>query len=381
MSFKQLKYKLLLNLKNIPGPSIGRRFVLFESDDHGSIRMPSNEAYAAMLQEGISIEKSRYHLYDTMEEMEDLSSLFEVLSSVKDSNGNNAVFSPFVNVANPDFEKIKQSGYQKYFYEPFTETLLRYGRGQKTFGVWKQGMENGIFIPEFHGREHICVPLWMEKLREGNGQLIKAFDYGFVSVSNLEGLASIAQEFRPSFYFNDIAQKTFLKHSITEGVALFKDIFGYLPSSFMPANSLFHPEFEQTVLNSGVNFLNVGHKNPQASNGGSIHYETFTFRQQVKKNRLNYYIRNCAFEPNDESYRSINGTLDQISAAFSWNKAAIISTHRVNFTGGLQKSNREKGLIELKYLLKEILKKWPNVEFISTRDYLTKYLLPTAKAN
>ena len=75
---------------------------------------------------------SRYNLLDTLEDKDDLEQLFETLHSVKDSKGKPAVMTPFVNVANPDFEKIKAAEYQQYFYEPFTTTLKKYNRHPNT---------------------------------------------------------------------------------------------------------------------------------------------------------------------------------------------------------------------------------------------------------
>ncbi|MBL0356318.1 MAG: hypothetical protein IPP72_05260 [Chitinophagaceae bacterium] len=138
----------------------------------------------------------------------------------------------------------------------------------------------------------------------------------------------------------------------------------------MPRNSVFHPDFEDTVLQAGIPFLVVGHKNLTPGNNGDLTLTNFTFRQKIKKGKLNFYIRNCAFEPNDSHYSSINSTLQQMAAAFTWHKPAIISTHRVNFVGGLNKANRDKGLDELNQLVKAIVKRWPDVEFMSTANML-----------
>lgn len=62
--------------------------------------------------------------------------------------------------------------------------------------------------------------------------------------------------------------------------------------------------------------------------------------------------------------------MKQIDAAFRWDKPANISTHRVNFSGGIDPLNRNFGLSELKKLLKAIVRKWPDVEFISSGDAL-----------
>ena len=61
-------------------------------------------------------------------------------------------------------------------------------------------------------------------------------------------------------------------------------------------------------------------------------------------------------------------TMKQIETAFRWNKPAIISSHRVNFCGHIDPKNREKGLDSLKQLLQEIVKKWPDVEFMAADE-------------
>lgn len=377
MSLQSIKYNILLHLKNIPAPSAGKKIVIIESDDHGSIRMPNTTVHNKLKSAGFASMDSKYNLYDTLEEREDLEQLFDTLRSVKDVNGRAAVFCPFVNVANPDFEKIKASGYSQYFYEPFTATLERYGRDPKTMEIWRQGMEEGIFMPEYHGREHVSVQPWLQKLQEGNKQLLMAFDYGFVSVAGVPGIHSYAEEFRPEFYFTNDAQKPFLHQSIIEGVQLFEKLFGYTPSSFMPSNSVFHPDFEGTVYKAGIPLLNVWHKSLRPAAGGALAFSNYTNKQKIKKGVLNYYIRNCGFEPTDEKYTSPAITLKQVEAAFRLGKAAIICTHRANFTGALHAGNRKKGLEQLGLLLKEIIKRWPDTEFMSTKDF-TQLLLAKA---
>jgi hypothetical protein len=370
MNIADLKYNLVLNFKNIPGATVAKKIVVIEADDYGGIRMPSAEASKKLQQAGIPSLDSRYNKFDTLENKTDLEFLFETLNSVKDADGHAAVLSPFVNVANPDFEKIKSSGYHEYFYEPFTTTLQKYNRDAGTMLVWRQGMQAGIFTPQFHGREHISVQPWLEQLQAGNRQLLAAFENGFVSVGNITGIHDYAQEFRPEFYFTKDTQKPFLHQSISEGVAMFEKLFGYTPAAFMPSNSVFHPDFEPSVFQSGIKFLVVAHKNLTPAEEGNPSFTNFTFRQKIKPGKLNYYIRNCAFEPNDEGYKNIDGTMLQVAAAFKWKKPAIISTHRVNFAGALSEANRDSGLMELKKLLQAIVKRWPDVTFMSTANML-----------
>jgi hypothetical protein len=44
----------------------------------------------------------------------------------------------------------------------------------------------------------------------------------------------------------------------------------------------------------------------------------------------------------------------------------VISSHRVNYVGGLNPSNRDQGLKALDTLLGRIRSKWPEAEFITS---------------
>jgi len=61
----------------------------------------------------------------------DLTALMETLNSIKDANGKPAEMTINNVVANLDFQKIKDSEFKSYFFQPFPETLKEYsGRDQ-----------------------------------------------------------------------------------------------------------------------------------------------------------------------------------------------------------------------------------------------------------
>ena len=64
------KYRehILRNIINTFGYKTNRKIVVFESDDWGSIRMPSKLAYSNLLKKGIGVDKS--YLYDTLDSLE-----------------------------------------------------------------------------------------------------------------------------------------------------------------------------------------------------------------------------------------------------------------------------------------------------------------------
>ena len=125
MNIKQI----LRFLSSIPGWRTNRKIIVIESDDWGTVRMPSRMVYEKLLKAGLNLNGGdglRYSLYDSLESQADLEGLFQVLFSFRDFNDSPAVITANSVVANPDFKKIKESGFQRYYYEPFTETLNKY---------------------------------------------------------------------------------------------------------------------------------------------------------------------------------------------------------------------------------------------------------------
>src|SRR5699024_3858964 len=140
------------NIKNVPGKKTKRKVVVIYVDDYGSVRVRDKTAYQNLDKAGIPLSASRFSQHDTLAEREDLSKLFEVLTSVKDKNGHHACFTPFVPVANPDFDKIRSGNFQTYYREPFTTTLEKYGAAYEgVFDLWQEGLRANIFYPAYHG--------------------------------------------------------------------------------------------------------------------------------------------------------------------------------------------------------------------------------------
>lgn len=333
--------------------------------------MPSKDVYQKLKLQNLLFNDDHFDRLDSLESKEDLEALFELLSSFRDVSGKTAVITPFVNVANPDYLKIKSYGFKEYYLETYSDAILRYFGNLHMLNLWKQGIEENIFVPEYHGREHLCVPVWLKKLQEGNEILVTAFNLGYCNPRVID-INPAASAFRAQFYFDDQNQKTFLIHSIWHGIELFRNSFGYPPIAFAPGDGVFHPDFEDDLISAGIKFMNVNHVMPIPDGKGGVTIKR-NYVTKKKNNGLTHYLRNCAFEPSGPNYKGIGLTLKQIESAFFWNKPAIISTHRVNFVGGMNEGNRTHGLNELNLLLKEVMKRWPDVLFLSTRELFTQY--------
>jgi len=363
-----LKDTFLINVRNLPGWSSKRKIVVVESDDWGSIRMPSRDAYLRLSELGIdlrSIDYERYNLYDTLEGSEDLENLFDVLTKVKDKNGKHCVITAVSVVANPDFAKIRQDNFQNYFYEPFTSTLERYNGRSRTFNVLKEGIKSNLFIPEFHGREHLNIAAWMSLLKMNHEKTHKAFEeemWGFVPDLTPEPVI----ENQAAFYITDPAELNSHAEILSSGLDLFEEIFGYRASYFVPPNGPFNNSLNKLLAEKGIRFRSTA-KIQNECIGHGRYRKVVHWLGQYDPSGITYITRNCFFEPSGHPEIDwIDTCLSEISAAFRWKKPAIISSHRVNYIGGLYPANRDNSLKKLAILLDTIIRQWPDVEFMTT---------------
>jgi hypothetical protein len=352
------------NLSNALGWRTNRKIVVIESDDWGSIRTRSKEDYNSMLAKGLSVDRSNFTKFDSLESNSDLENLFEVLIKHKDASGRHPVITPMCIVANPDFEKIEASGFSDYYFESFLETCKKYSEHDKVVELWQTGIKERLFVPQLHGREHLNVAKWMHAIQTGNEGLRISFAYRSIGASWYKGqrLPEHLAAFDPK-EASDIHEL----HQVTlEAGKLFKEICGYEPKHFIASNSPEPRELEKTLNEIGVKYLT--RYKLQRYPLGDGKFET-QFNWLGKRNNLGqiYLTRNASFEPSDfHSENAVDQCLQDIAIAFRWNKPAIISSHRVNYVGYIDQSNREKGLKQLEALIKKIVKCWPEVEFMTS---------------
>ncbi|MFZ2340229.1 MAG: hypothetical protein WAW07_10980 [Bacteroidales bacterium] len=357
---------LKLYIKNIPGWRSARRLVVFISDDWGDNRIRSERDYLRLISMGIPVDKSVHTKYGALATHSDLYSLYEVLTRYRDRNGRNAVITPFVIMTNPDFDRIKAGGFEKYYYEVFTDTIRKSVGGDETIKAWHNGIEEGIFLPELHGREHFNVPQWLKYLRKGDKRLLEAFELQYAYLKTDEMNVSPVY----AFYFDNKIDFEFLNESLADGVRIFQETFGRKPSVFNPPNGMFHTAFYPQLAESGIKAVNTRHFRPQPGSKGRIMKNHFR-SGQVSSEGILHFISNCAFEPAAWDYGGTGKTLRQVEVAFNCRKPALINTHRVNYIGSRDRKVRDKSLSELDHLLKSLISKWPDIEFVSAGEFVS----------
>lgn len=362
-----MKQSLLNHIKNIPGWRTQHKLVLFAVDDYGTVRLDSKAAREQLNKAGLPVQ-SRFDAHDTLETREDLEALYETLGSVKDRAGKSAIFTPYVLPCNIDFEQIQQEDYADYHYEhlPATYEKLSALQSQAYEGawpLWQEGIEKGFMAPEFHGREHLNLKVFEEKLQRR--------DHDIMCALQNRSYTSIQQKDYPSigwtaaFSFARAEELKRFPGIIKSGLDAFASVFGYRSAAFTPPAQQFHTSLYPALWENGIQAIDRPLMYKQHLGNGK--YKQVISRMRYDKTTGKATIvRNVVFEPtNERGFDWVPYTLKQIEAAFRWRKPAIISSHRVNFCGHIDPENRKQGLNALKKLLQKIVQRWPEVEFVS----------------
>lgn len=360
-----LKKTLSSNLKNLPGWTTKRKIVVFSVDDYGNIRVASEKARHKLQLAGLEgINRTRFDRFDGLDTPDDLTVLFETLTSVKDKNGMPAIFTPYANCANIDFEAVIQNNFDHYRYELLPDTLNRLPGYEGAWQLWQEGIDNKLFVPQFHGREHLNIKLFDELLQSKDPMLLACIENNSYTGLPLHYYKTIF--YNEAYSFNDFSENEVLAKLLGEGLLAFEKVFGYKASNFNAPGACEHEVLEKTMAAYGISYIDsVVLKNEHQGNG----FYKNKLRYVGKTNQYNqrYLIRNCVFEPT-QAKEAIASCLKEIETAFFWKKPVNISSHRVNFTGVIDEKNRAVGIKSLEKLLKVIVMRWPDVEFMAANE-------------
>ena len=365
-----MKQAIFNNVKNIWGWKTKRKILVLSVDDYGNVRLDSKKARERMDAAGLKV-KSRFDAYDSLETKDDLEILFETLSSVSDKNGRHAVLTAFALPCNIDFEKMASENYLRYFYELLPLTFKKLSAKdpkayEGTWNLWEEGIEKGLMIPQYHGREHLNLKVFKEKLKNNDKELSVALkNRSYTSISN-SGYKTI--NYTAAFDFWDPAENLVLSNILIDGINQFQNVFGYRPEHFMPPTSNIHASLFPIIKREGIKYMdtNLIHKQHQ---GFGKYIKSYNFTGKKVNSGIKYFVRNVVFEPTvNNGMDWVGFSLDQIESAFRWNRPAILSSHRVNFCGYIDPKNRSMGITALHDLLKKVVTRWPDVEFMSANE-------------
>ncbi len=365
-----MKQQVFNHVKNLRGWKTRRRIVVFAVDDYGNVRVSSSLARERMNRAGLRVH-SRFDAFDALENHHDLEALFEVLSSVKDKRGHAAVLTAFCVPCNINFEATLENGSFDYQKELLPATYKkREAADPKAYtgawGLWKEGMEKKLIHPEYHGREHFNLKVFREKLQAGDRELMTALRHH--SLTSISGTGYSTISFAAAYEFDRLEENSRFQYILLDGLDAFEQVFGFRARIFNPPGGREHPVIHRFLNEGGVKCLDTPFLKKEHQGRGKYKW---ILNYTGKKNALGqlFLVRNCVFEPNLNTHLDwIQYTFKQVETAFKWHRPAIISSHRVNFCGHIDPINRKKGLWALKKLLKKIVDRYPDVEFMTSLD-------------
>lgn len=359
LMINNLRFRIQRNLINSLGKKTKRKILVIESDDWGAIRMPNKNVYEKLLSKGVVKADDAFAKFDGLESKQDLYLLYETLGQFKDINNNPAVLTANVICANPDFKAIKESGFKKYTFEDANVTSSEQ-RGFILRDKWNEGFQQKVFHPQLHGREHVNVRRWLDKLQREDDLLIEAFEYQtFVGDNSLAAAYHTFSE-EDDAYYTEV---------IKDAIHFFYNNFGFPSKSFIAPNYTWSPKLERVLQQEGILFLQGSHFQNVPMCNSLATDRRFHYFGQKNSQEMIYLVRNCLFEPAISPHVDyVDTCLRHIENAFYWNKPAIIASHRLNFVSVGGEENRDKNLKQLSTLLQKVQKKWPEVEFLSTEQ-------------
>lgn len=362
--FAKIKSTISRNLINAKGWRTDRKIIVFESDDWGSIRIPNKKTLIHLAKRGFAVEKCAYVMNDSLESNDDLEILFDFIKCRKKTPVITANFL----TSNPDFERIEQSNFKKYFSENLEKTLVNYPNHNNVKNLWLEGKRGKYFIPQLHGREHLNISQWMCDLRDGNKETMEAFHKRVFGMSTTV-IKTKRNSYQAAFGFQKAGYKVDYYEVLKEAYEDFEKLFGFKPTTFIAPNYTWGDKVENITSKLGITHLQgtSAQRTPNYESNNIIIKRNFLGKSN--KYGQKYLIRNVYFEPfSNPNNDNVSKALSEIKNAFFWKKPAIISMHRANFVGGINPQNRDRNLKYLNDLLNKIDKYWPDVEFLSSNE-------------
>ncbi|MCC5921013.1 MAG: hypothetical protein LAT68_11390 [Cyclobacteriaceae bacterium] len=356
------------------GYHTSEKLIVFESDDWGAIRMPSKQVYDFLIAKNIRVDRSRYNTLDALEKGDDIQLLCNVLLKHKDRNGSSPVITTNMILSNPDFKKIQLSNFEHYHSIDLWDSYQLYYQ-EDNRPLWKEAIVNQLFFPQFHGMEHVQVPLWLRDLRMGHAETGIAFDAGFYGLKTKTS-STHQTNYLATYWVESQADLDFVISRAEVGLNFFEETFGFPSKTFIACNYVWPNELEIYLRKKGIVGIQGqrGRGVPNLKNTGKRSFQrNYTGRQN--KNGQFYTQRNVNFEPfQDISKDWVSNALKEVDFSFKYNKPAIVSMHRANFASHLSIQNRDQNLKLLDEFLMKAMKTWPNLQFIHSAQLLEKIL-------
>jgi len=342
--------------------------IVFESDDWGNCgTCPDTETLERVRSHPVvaADEKERRRLWraDTLEDTEPMSALFDVLERHHGGDGRPAVFTAFYPTCNPDYDAIRASDFTEYHDIPIDRGWSQGWQSEGALPMAREGMQRGIWFPEFHARLHHSNPKhWLEILR---GPHEETDIYRFLFDNHIYYYNRHLPEYDG---MNIREQRAWL----TPAVETFKRAFGVNPTCAVNSDAIPGTEecyalldirvrcLRSVVLNTGQQVRPYGKNKPDGTMDGTSLMGAYNrFLDLV------YLNRNAFFECSGDDPEIVEEGFQAIVNCWERTEPAVTSTHRIHYCS-LNPEVRRNGLAHLEQLLERMGKEHPDAVYLTS---------------
>lgn len=357
-------------VSQIPGWHTSRKIIVIESDDWGALRTKDKINLQEISKFYPNVIHDPYTANDSLETVEDLNCLFEVLGAVKDKVGNSAVLTANTIMANPDFTKIEESNFEQYHYKETYTSLGNDSQRVNLLKTIKEGIASNLFYPQLHGREHINIKQWMTSLKNNHIELKFSFKFESYGIPLKEKI-NMRKNVMAALDSTDQVELNNIKGYLEDAQNIFHNTFGFKSKTFIAPSYIWSNELEDTFLKLDIKGLQGLPYQYMPNEKGNWYKKKFRYTGLKSKKGMIHLVRNAFFEPTlNPKINWVQDCLERVDLAFKLKKPAIIGSHRLNFIGSINQENRTQNLQLLKELFQKIVSKWPDVEFKTSEELI-----------
>jgi hypothetical protein len=209
----------------------------------------------------------------------------------------------------------------------------------------------------------------MADLRAGKEDVRVAFDERFFALKTNTS-SRFQKNYLAAHWAGSPAHLEQVRSIVVDGLKRFERTFDKRSKSFVACNYIWPEALEKTLSDMGVSHLQTqrGRMEPDPNREGVARVRRHYTGQKGRYGQ-SHGVRNVLFEPfldDDEGWA--DASIVSIAGAFKFGRPAIVSSHRANYAGGMDLRQRDRNLRQLEKLLSLALRKFPDVEFVSTSE-------------
>lgn len=320
---------------------------VFESDDWGACELVPDPSVTGEYNQILKkYGKGNGWVQHGLERPFELRQLYDVLESHKGADGNPAVFTAFTAMGNPDFKAIRENGFQKYVDIPINKGFPEKWQGDGIINAMLEGMNRGIWCPEYHAILHHTSPrLWLDLLRSDS-------DSGKFARELFELNSYFQMVHLPEYEGYPLNEQY---EFIREGFRRFKETFGRMPEAAVTSDA--YPETEMLWMAMGISAVAI--KNCRVNSGEVVVYPTKPWNMQDVYAKLGdcSSIADCTYLTRNV-FCEFNNTAEEVLRVISRNRTAlkepsVVSSHRLSYCCFIDE-RRENNLKRLDEILTEL---------------------------